>query len=215
MNETINMEQKTTLSKTSNDKDAQQVKNETITHTEKYTEECIELKNIEYQTMLLNKNNGSSTSELRPKHKTNLTLKDVNEILDSEKHEVKLSWSRLTKTNKLKKIAQYIETLKEKYDLEQQDIKDIKIYVKKCFDRKMLSRAKQIIYDKNKGIITDIPSLIILSKDNNMKNRKRFTLKLNETKTSTLKNLSKGKTSSRNEFMRKILKKNDKHDKQN
>jgi hypothetical protein len=179
--------------------------------TPKRIDECIELKNIEYQTMLLNKNNSSSQRELRPKNNNNTSLKHVNEMLESEQMHEKMSWSRLTKSNKIKKIYQYIDELKEKNDLSETDINEIKVYIKKCFDRKLLSKSKQIIYDKKNEVITDIPALLILDKDT--KRKKRFTMKLNETKSSTLKNLSKGRTSSRQELVKKMRRSNKDKDK--
>lgn len=176
--------------------------------TSKNVDKCVELKNIEYQTMLLNKNSNSK-SELCPNNKNNVSLKHVNDMLESEKCDTKLSWSRLNKTNKIKKIEQYIDSLKEKRDLSIDDIKDIKKYIRKCFDRKMLSKAKQICYDKNKEIITDIPSLIIFDKTACLDGeapKKRFTMKLQDAKNSTLKNLSKGNSYSRQELVKKMRK---------
>jgi hypothetical protein len=182
------------------------------TKTQKKVDECIELKNIEYQTMLLN-SNSSSHKELRPKNNNNTSLKDVNEMLESEQSYEKMSWSRLTKSNKIKKIYYYVDELKEKNDLSEMDISDIKEYIKKCFDRKLLSKSKQIIYDKKNGVITDIPSLIILTKDT--KRKKRFTMKMNDTKSSTLKNLSKGRASSRQELVKKMKRTSKDKDKNN
>lgn len=175
---------------------------ETNNISSKKIDQCIELKNIEYQTMLLNKNNSSSQSELRPTNNNNVSLKDVNEMLESEQMHEKMSWSRLTKSNKIKKIYEYIDGLQEKNELSDSDIIDIKAYIKKCFDRKLLSKSKQIIYDKKNEIITDIPALLILDKDN--KKKKRFTMKLNDTKSSTLKNLSKGRSLSRQALVKKM-----------
>lgn len=167
--------------------------------------ECVELKNIEYQSMLLNKNT-SNKSELRPTNKSEYSLKDVNTILENEKtQKTQLPWSRLTKSNKLNKIYDYIENLKEKHSLLDRDIKEMKQYMKKCFERKMLQTAKVVQYDKINETITDIPSLIIHDKDGKMESLpKRFTLKLGDNKTSTLKNLSKGKTGSRSELVKNM-----------
>ena len=173
----------------------------------KKTSDCIELKNIEYQSMLLNKNT-SNKSELRPTNSNEYSMDDVNKILDKErKNVVKLPWSRLTKSKKLDKIYQYIDSLKEKHSLENSDIKEMRQYMKKCFERKMLQTAKVVHYDKVEEIITDIPALIINDKTaqvnwNTM--HKRFTLKMGDNKTSTLKNLSKGKSNSRNELVKNM-----------
>lgn len=170
--------------------------------------ECIELKNIEYQSMLMNKNT-SNKSELRPTHNPGYSLTDVNKILDNEKKQsVKLPWSRLTKSKKLNKIYDYVDGLKTKHDLIDKDIKEIKQYMKKCFERKMLQTAKVVQYDKNNENITDIPALIINEKNTTLENSggntKRFTLKMGDNKSSTLKNLSKGKSGSRSELVKNM-----------
>lgn len=183
-----------------------QQQQETTTQDNKEQTQCVELKNIEYQTMLMNKNSNSSATELRPKSKQNISLNDVNDMLDTEQSGTSLPWSRLTKSKKITKINEYIDTLKEKCDLNMSETKEIKTYIKKCFDRKMLKRANDIVYDKHKKFITDIPSLIILDKEKVKleKRKKRFTIKLRNDKSSTLKNLSKGKTSTKKELMMKM-----------
>jgi len=70
----------------------------------------------------------------------------------------------------------------------------------------MLQTAKVIQYDKINEVITDIPALIINDKEASVinSNHKRFTLKMGDNKSSTLKNLSKGKSSSRNELVKNM-----------
>ena len=170
------------------------------------SEDCVELKNIEYQSMLMNKNT-SNKSELRPTNKNAYSITDVNKILDNErKTSIKLPWSRLTKIKKLDKIYEYIDAQKEKHNLDNKDIKEMRQYMKKCFERKMLQTAKVIQYDKINEVITDIPALIINDKEASVINcnHKRFTLKMGDNKSSTLKNLSKGKSSSRNELVKNM-----------
>ena len=54
--------------------------------------------------------------------------------------------------------------------------KDLRKYFTECLDRKRLQNSKDVIYDKNTGKITSIPSLIFNKKNN------RFTLKVPEKK---------------------------------
>lgn len=166
-------------------------------------EHCVELKNIQYQTMLLNKNTNNS-NELRPTSKGEYTLNQLNNILDNEKKiTTKLPWSRLTKGKKLEKIMEYIQLVKEKHNMTNKEFQEMKSYIKKCFERKLLQTAKIISFDKEKQTITNIPGLIIHDLDyiKSNSNKKRFTLKLGANKTSTLKNLSKGKSSSRSQLV--------------
>lgn len=180
----------------------------TVTTPEKKMDECIELKKIEYQTMLLHKNNSNMSSTIK-NNNANVSLVDVNKMLDQEQIHNTLPWSRLTKAVKMTKLYEYVDSIQTKHDLTKTECDNLKAYIKTCVDRKQLQRAKQICYDKQTEMITDIPSLIILSKDDmsisvqpDHKEKKRFTLKTQDVKNSTLKNLSKGKSSSKEALMK-------------
>jgi hypothetical protein len=57
-------------------------------------------------------------------------------------------------------------------------------FLKDCLDKKKLSRVKDVIYDKEKGIVKDIPALTYT------KSNKHFTLKNLDKRVSTLKSLA-------------------------
>ena len=57
-------------------------------------------------------------------------------------------------------------------------------FLKDCLDKKKLLRVKDVIYDKETGIIKDIPALSYA------KNTKHFTLKNIDKRVSTLKSLT-------------------------
>ena len=65
---------------------------------------------------------------------------------------------------------------------------ELKNYLKKAIDHKKLTRIKDVEYDFDKALITNIPSLMVTKQSPRSKQFK-FTLKLNEQKKSTLKNL--------------------------
>ena len=69
-------------------------------------------------------------------------------------------WSKLTKTEKIKKIRQYInEKLKVEYNLTDEEI----VYTIKVFtimiDRKKLSKNNELVYNQENGFIEQIGGL--------------------------------------------------------
>tara|TARA_Y100000816_G_C26010708_1_gene528435 strand:+ start:396 stop:887 length:492 start_codon:yes stop_codon:yes gene_type:complete len=140
-------------------------------------DDCKELKNIKYQTMINNKYKES------PIH-TKQTDKDIDILLKTEREKNKKDlWNKLDKTDKIKKINEYItKTLKDELQLSQSEINELKTYMNNCIDKKRLKNS-DVVYDKENGKIIKIPSLIC-----NKLNRK-FTLK-REKRPSTLKSLA-------------------------
>ena len=114
---------------------------------------CKELKNIAYKTMLLNGN------EIVPdvNNTNNNTLSKYLE--DETSANQKENWSKLDKTQKVKKLINHVELLEKKFTLNDDEINKCKKYLLKCLERKALTKVKDVHYDKDKGIITDIPNL--------------------------------------------------------
>ena len=140
-------------------------------------DECVELKNIQYQTMLLN-------------NKTNLTpaasinISSIDSYLDKERESnEKKPWSKLSSASKLKKIEIYINTYSKKEQLSKEQKIKLFAYLRKLLERKKLQRIKDVIYDVENGFIKNIPGLIF------NKVNSKFTIKKNE-KGSSLKNLA-------------------------
>ena len=149
---------------------------------EAYTE-CQELKNIKYKTMLLNGN--SNKMENTSCSKT----EKVESYLDNDMEQIKdKPWSKLDKTIKIKKMEDFVESsIKEKNNLDDNEVKILKQYLADCFDNKKLQSMKELVYDKPTGKIKSIPVLLF-----NQTNR-TFTLKRNEKRVSTIKSLGLGK----------------------
>jgi len=145
-------------------------------------DECIELKNINYQTMLLN-----NKSNINSKTLSDCTEK-IDSFLSKEKELNKnKSWNKLSKANKLKKLQLFSVTYSKKNKLSNDDEKNLRTYLLEALDRRKLQRIKDVSYDIEKGIILEIPKLIFL------KEKKRFTIK-REKKNSTLSGLAAPKT---------------------
>ena len=117
------------------------------------TEECQELKNIKYKTMLINGN----------KKTLNTIINDISNldiILENEtENSKKESWNRLDKSAKMNKINNYIKTLTPTYKLTKQEIETLRSYLSTNLDKKNLQRNKDVTYIKDSGILESIPSL--------------------------------------------------------
>jgi len=144
------------------------------------TEECIELKNIKYKTMLLN-GNGNTFKET----KISNNLSNLDSFLEKEKNDNKNEpWCKLDKTVKSIKLIQFVSEYKILNELEEEEENNMIQFLKDCLDRKKLQRVKDVIYDKTTGLIKDIPGLYYV------KANRHFTLKNIDKRVSTLKSLT-------------------------
>jgi len=147
-------------------------------NTEVIKNECQELKNIKYKTMLLN---GAPTIET----KSSNDLSNLDKFLETEKNNNSNEpWCKLNKTIKTKKLIDYVETYCKDNKLNSDEFKNLTSFLKDCLDKKKLSRVKDVIYDKDSGIVKEIPALVYT------KTNKHFTLKNIDKRVSTLKSLS-------------------------
>jgi len=115
---------------------------------------CKELQNIAYKTKRFN------GTEIVPLivNTNNSTLSNFlnNETIANEKE----NWCKLDKTQKVKKLINYVDLLEKKYSLTSDETGKCKSYLIKCLERKALSKAKDVNYDKISGAIVDIPHLL-------------------------------------------------------
>lgn len=144
---------------------------------ENIKDECVELKNIKYKTMLLN---GIQIKETKSQN----DLSNLEKFLEDEQNNNKCeSWIKLDKTIKTQKIMEFIETYKTENELNEEEQKLLTIFLKDCLDKKKLSKVKDVMYDKDSGILKEIPGLCYI------KQQKHFTLKNLDKRISTLKSL--------------------------
>lgn len=142
------------------------------------TNECQELKNIKYKTMLLN---GVSMKETLSSN----DLSNLDKFLENEKNNnVNEPWCKLNKTIKTKKLQEYVFLYKQENQLSDEESVLLLAFLKDCLDRKKLQRVKDVVYDKDNGVVKEIPSLCYL------KSTKHFTLKNVDKRVSTLKSLA-------------------------
>jgi hypothetical protein len=141
-------------------------------------EECLELKNIKYKTMLLS---GAPLQET----KSSNDLSNLEKFLENEQNNNKNEpWCKLDKTIKTKKIIEFIEVYKVDCELDTEESGLLLTFLKDCLNRKKLQRVKDVIYDKENGQIKEIPALQYT------KASKHFTLKNIDKRISTVKSLT-------------------------
>lgn len=148
-------------------------------------EVCVELKNIQYKTMLLK---GTPMVESKLSLSSD-NIDNLDKFLENEKTaNMNDSWSNIDKTSKLKKLMVYAETYKNEHNLTEDEYNAMLKFLKESLDHKKLQRVKDVSYDKVTGIIKSIPAL------NFNKTTNHFTLKNVDKRVSTLKSLPPKKT---------------------
>ena len=148
------------------------------TNTDITVDECQELKNIKYKTMLLN---GAPLQET----KSSNDISNLEKFLEEEKiNNSNEPWCKLNKTIKTKKLLEYVEVYKKDKNLDENEAKNLVVFLKDSLDKKKLCRVKDVIYDKVNGIVKEIPALTYT------KSNKHFTLKNMDKRVSTLKSLA-------------------------
>ncbi len=149
---------------------------EEITNTVN-NEECVELKNIKYKTMLLS---GAPIQETKASN----DLYNLEKFLEKEQNNNKNEpWCKLDKTIKTQKLIEYVKIYKEENNLDDEECDLLITFFKDCLDRKKFQRVKDVIYDKTTGLIKEIPALSYT------KTTKHFTLKNIDKRVTTQKSL--------------------------
>ena len=139
--------------------------------------ECMELQNIKYQTMLLNGNSKVTSAKV--------DSLNIDDFLERERNANKNKpWSKLGKNQKIQKIQEYIQQFIKKHNCSIEEIESLKVYLIKCLERKKLQRVKDVVYDTNNGMIKSIPGLIF------DKTKRKFTLKKMDRNKSSLRSLA-------------------------
>jgi hypothetical protein len=117
---------------------------------------------------------------------TETTYNDIDQALETEKQQNKAdAWNKLDKTVKIQKLHIFAEKYGKDNTLPVKDVKALKHFFSESLEKNKLQKTKDVVYDKEKGVIQSIPSLFF-----NVSNR-AFTLKqLDSKRVSTLKSLT-------------------------
>ena len=145
------------------------------------SEECHELKSIKYKSALYN----------NEKKETEENMSNLEDFLINEKESLtKETWTKINKTDKIEKFRIYVEEYSKLHKLNEENSKELLNFLSENLDRKRLLKTKEVVYNKETGKITSIPSLSF----NN--SSKKYTLKRCEKRVSTLKSLAPKKKKS-------------------
>tara|TARA_B100001059_G_C17371484_1_gene349935 strand:- start:16 stop:495 length:480 start_codon:yes stop_codon:yes gene_type:complete len=140
--------------------------------------ECHELKNIKYKSMLL-------TGNIEEKQEIVENLSNMDSFLEHEKKNISNEpWTKLDKTTKLMKFNDFVNNYTIEQEYSELNKNELMNFLSTTLDSKRLLKAKEVIYNKENGKITSIPSLVY----NNTS--KKFTLKRCDKRPSTLKSLA-------------------------
>ena len=149
-------------------------------------------------TQMLDNNQITTTNETG-------TMSNIDIFLNKECKLNKCEpWNKLDKTEKIKQLNDFVETLIKEYTLTDEEVKDIKNYLVSSLDKKKLQCVKDVNYDKTCGKIKSIPCF------NYNSSTRKFTLKRCEKRVSTLKSLGKGTNVSSSSSLKKKGEKMDK-----
>jgi len=122
-----------------------------------------------------------------------LNLNELDTFLNNNIHQasqVKQPWNKLTRHERISMLGVYSRRYLEENNLSMDEEPMLHEYLTSAMDKKRLSKVKEIIYDKDKQIITSIPILSYNTVN------KRFTLKRLDKRQSTIKSLTPKKNSS-------------------
>ena len=116
-------------------------------------DECKEFNNLKYRTLISTGTNIESNIDTSEEAINNFLNMDIE-------HNKKGIWSKLTKTEKMKKIKNYINnTLKDEYKLTEDEISTATRFFTFVMERKKLSKNNELTYNQDEGFIEQIIGL--------------------------------------------------------
>lgn len=170
--------------------------------------ECVELKNLKYKSMMLKNNQKRGNSATHTLHNTSATdsASKVEKYLDHERmHKTNELWGKLDKTVKLSKLNTFAEKYVKENNLPDSEIGPLVSFLTTCIDHKKIVKTKDVVYNKATGVIVSIPILMHVYQQQHIVGTSlsspshssscgpiKFTLRRCEKRPSTLKSLSHG-----------------------
>lgn len=131
----------------------------------------------------------ASTKKIYNQHKSEcdkniMSVSKIDNILENEKQKNKKdSWNKLDKTQKMKKLQVFAVRYCDENTSDLYDVEMLMLFFKKSLENNKLQKKKDLIYDKEKNEILNIPSLIFDSGNFHIRN-------LDNKRISTLKSLT-------------------------
>ena len=158
--------------------------------------ECIELKNLKYKSMMLKNNQKKGDAAMQLLHNTSKTdsVINVEKFLEHERsNKTNDLWGKLDKTVKISKLNVFAKKYVQENGLTESEIPPLVSFLTTCIDHKKIVKTKDVVYDKTNGVIISIPILTHITTSNSNSNMPvKFTLRRCEKRPSTLKSLHHG-----------------------
>ena len=132
----------------------------------KATNECIELKNLKYKSMMLKNNQKRGDAAMQMLHNTSATdsVSNIEQYLERERsHKANEPWGKLDKTVKLSKLSAFAKKYIQENSLPECETNVLVTYLSTCIDHKKIVKTKDVVYDKTTGTIISIPILTHLN----------------------------------------------------
>ena len=133
------------------------------------SKECKEYNSLKYRTMIM------TGKDIDQKLEHESSQQELDKfLLEEQTANEKQSWSKLSKTERLKKIDTFINNrFVCKYSLQEEEIESLNAFVNKLLERKKLVKSSELFYNEETGMIEEIPALLFNNKT------RRFTLNKN------------------------------------
>ncbi len=113
----------------------------------------------------------------------------IYELLEREKNSMSTEpWNKLDKRLRIQKLHSYAEKYGRDNGLPHKEIKSLKLFFSECLTQNKLSKVKDVEYNKDTGVITNIPGLFLNS------TTKMFTVRNLDNKASSIKSLTPKKS---------------------
>ena len=122
----------------------------------KETNECLELKHIQYKSMIqtgvpCSMEYGEDNIE---------RLNNLEKFLETKPEGGDATgWNKLDMTLKMQKVNEFVNVYKEDHSLDESEADELSKYIRSCLDKKKLIRVKDVDYDVINGKLVGIPGL--------------------------------------------------------
>lgn len=134
--------------------------------------------------------NGFKNPAIETNNTADTKYEDIDRLLEKEKQNNKLeTWNKLDRTVKTQKLHAFAEKYGKEHNLPVKEIRALKQFFVECLEKSKLQKTKDVVYDKEKQVITSIPSLFFNTINHS------FTLKnMDAKRVSTIKSLTPKRT---------------------
>lgn len=116
------------------------------------------------------------------------SIESVEQIMNQSEHTTlpsaqPMSWNKIDKTHKFNMLVEYAQTYCTEKDLDETKYESMIAFFKDCLDKKKLCKVKDVCYDKENQIVTNIPGLMFNT------GRNSFTIRNTDKHVATSRNL--------------------------